>query len=479
MVARTELSQARSNTSRRFSIQKFIASVETTQSASDEVNFGNDSSLVLTGDFTIAVWLRGYDLWQTSNSHGIFGKRTDASNREFTCFYQGSNNTIVFKVANTSGTAETPLTTAGNELLDNKWYRLVVTRSGNDFTLYLDGSSVDTGTSSIVIGDTSANVTLGAWATDGGFNWNGQLTHFYINSGYAWSSDDVANDYYDGTKPSSGTAVLDARMTDGTGSTVTDSSASSNDGTLEGSATWSLKIPKTERFVPTPILNSLQTFGNSGDYVGWDNTLMPFSLSGYSISIWFKIRTETYNDNNNVLLTMSSIGGNTLWELAQWQSGGTKFVIFARDKNATTFLASEFTTRNLELGWHHIIYADDGAGNGAIYIDGVLDKSFTYTPPTAENTNNFARTILGSLSYVSTFSWDGYLTGFKVWDKQLSAAEARRVYLANSNEGATNVYDMIDGSGSTLTDSVGSFDGTIAGNIAWSDDKPYTTRTDI
>jgi len=228
---------------RRKSPKNITHSILTTTTATNEVNFSNDSSLVLDGDFSIAVWLQGNNLLQTANSHGIFGKRTDASNREFTCFYQGSDNTILFKVSTTGGSASTPITTSGNELLDNLWYRLVVTRSGDNFTMYLNGNIIQTGTASTVIGDTSANVTLGSWAADGGNNWEGYLTKFHINKGYAWSSADVEADYYDDIQSTSGTIVLDAKMTDGVGSTATDSSASSNNGTLEGAAAWSTKTP--------------------------------------------------------------------------------------------------------------------------------------------------------------------------------------------------------------------------------------------
>jgi len=243
LVGNAEYSTITSKKKRR-TPQNFSHSIQTTTNAADEVNFGNDSSLVLTGDFSIALWLKGHNLMQTANSHGIFGKRTNASNREFTCFYQGSDNTILFKVSTTGGTSATPITTPGNELLDNKWYRLVVTRSGNDFTMYLNGSIIQTGTASTVIGDTSANVTLGSWAADGGNNWDGLLTQFYINKGYAWVQADVDNDYYDGIQTTGGgTLGLDTKMTDGAGATVTDSSGLGNNGALEGAAAWSTRTP--------------------------------------------------------------------------------------------------------------------------------------------------------------------------------------------------------------------------------------------
>ena len=48
----------------------------------------------------------------------------------------------------------------------SQWYHVVVTRSGSDFTLYIDGVVVDTGIESTPIADAAAPLTLGWGETD-------------------------------------------------------------------------------------------------------------------------------------------------------------------------------------------------------------------------------------------------------------------------------------------------------------------------
>ena len=454
----------------RRSKQNFVSSIKTTSSAYDEVNFGNDSSLVLTGDFSIAVWLKGYNLWQTSNTHGIFGKRTDSNNREFTCFYQGSTNQIIFGVSTTGGSATVPLTSPGNELLDNKWYRLVVTRSSDDFTMYLNGSIIQTGTSSTVIGDTSANVTLGAWAADGGFNWDGLLTHFHINKGYAWSAAEAQADWKDGVQPTSGSINLDARMTDNFGSTVTDSSASSNNGTLQGSAAWSRGVPMKRTKSVQNFQNSLSLVRGSSQAVTFGNIMNFTETDSFTFAAWVKIRDTTVT--NSIWDNFTGGGGirllatnaNTFWfELRQADS---------------TVRRTIGTTRYRINEWYQVVGVFD-TNNIKIYVNGHIDS---YVPWVGTDIGVTGTSLYNGYAPNNAWYADMFQSNSQVWSKALSDDEIADLYydgIIPSDSLEINI-DYSDGSGTTLTDQSGNgYNGTITAGTEWTSVLPSKPRNNI
>lgn len=456
---------------RRKSVQNNVASIKTTRTATDEVNFGDAPSLVLDGDFTIAVTLKGDDVKTAAVSYGICGKRTDSNNREWTLYYVQSTDLLTFIVSTTGGTASTALSVTW-DFEDNKWYRLVITRSGNDFALYVNGDIKDTATDATVIGDTSANVTLGAWAKDGGTNWPGNFSRFYINKGYAWDADEAEIDYFDDLQATDGgTVALDARMTTGAGATVTDHSASGNNGTLEGSAAWSQQIPSKRP-------KSIQNFNNSLDLVKASSQRVLFgAILGFnetnSFSLSTRVKFKGLPVNATPLWDRLSTGGG--YRLAINTAGALIFQLRQADNTIQTLTG--LVVKGNE--WYEIVATFD-TSTLKMYFNGALVVSTAFT--LADIGTPGSQLALGYSNNNAVYL-DGHITRSCIWSKALNASEIADLHYDGviPTDSLEIHCDYSEGSGTTLGDVSGNGNnGTITAGTAWSaTEVPMKPRTDI
>ena len=81
------------------------------------------------------------------------------------------------------------LVNAGFTPVLNTWYHLAVTRSGNTFTIYVNGAAVGSGTSSRVIPNASAPLTIGQAE---GYYFNGSLDEISIYNRALFSAEIAA-----------------------------------------------------------------------------------------------------------------------------------------------------------------------------------------------------------------------------------------------------------------------------------------------
>lgn len=122
----------------------------------------------------------------------------------------------------------------------NVWTHVCVTRDNSDNKVRFYKNGVLTHTSNTTTdpnGGTSTNMNLRVGASqNNASNFNGDIAQLRIFN-TARSDTDIANSYTTILSPSTGGLVADWRMDEGSGTQVTDSSDSDNDGTISG-ATW-------------------------------------------------------------------------------------------------------------------------------------------------------------------------------------------------------------------------------------------------
>lgn len=116
---------------------------------------------------------------------------------------------------------------------------------------------------------------------------------------------------------------------------------------------------------------------------GLEQTTFGFvtQLPQFSMSFWVNVLGDAaigriYQDRAlatlgpvNYLSKHSSVLGTAKWFCST--TGGTSVGIVSQNTNATIF----------DNTWHHIVITDDN-GTAIMYVDGVLDVSFSYTRPT-------------------------------------------------------------------------------------------------
>lgn len=115
--------------------------------SSDRVEVG-DLSLYDFGnnEFTLSTWISTTDT--PANNLGIIAKRDDTSNNNSYSLTLDSNGFIDFSASSDGSTNSSQVSTS-NPVNDGQWHLVTITRSAQDYNLYIDGTLVDTNTSGI------------------------------------------------------------------------------------------------------------------------------------------------------------------------------------------------------------------------------------------------------------------------------------------------------------------------------------------
>jgi len=128
----------------------------------DRVTVPDDPDWSLAGDFTIDTWVKIAALHGVSEAFVAQDEGAGVTNKWV--FWYGEAGDLGF-VFGTGGAAYHPVSAAWSPTL-SQWYHVAVTRSGSNYTLYINGSVLDTGTESTPIPDAAAPLTLGWGETD-------------------------------------------------------------------------------------------------------------------------------------------------------------------------------------------------------------------------------------------------------------------------------------------------------------------------
>lgn len=139
---------------------------------------------ILTGDFTIETWVKptgtGFRVilgqW-TQEVLGFEGFLLGTLNNNFVYYFGAANNS-------------SPLLTSSTTFSPNNWYHLAVVRSGSTFTMYVNGASVATATSTATRAPLSVKYTLGNYynssgvlGADGATDFAGYIDNLTLISG--------------------------------------------------------------------------------------------------------------------------------------------------------------------------------------------------------------------------------------------------------------------------------------------------------
>jgi len=201
-------------------------------SASSDFSFG-------TSDFSFSTW---FNLDLISGYRAIVDFRQSNGNTLPSLF---NSPTSGWKLYVWSGSSK--VLNYDTTLTTGQWYHAVYTRSGTTGTLYLDGTSVATGTDNFNYSLNGAPRWGGpAPGVSAGYL-NGKIDEGSVFSS-ALSASDISGMYNSGapTDISSLSPVGWWRMGDndgGTGTTVTDQGSGGNDGTLTNGPTFSSSVP--------------------------------------------------------------------------------------------------------------------------------------------------------------------------------------------------------------------------------------------
>jgi hypothetical protein len=311
-----------------------------------------------------------------------------------------------------------------------KWYHIVVTASGTNKSIYLNGA-LDASTSSgnALSGTSNIDFSIGSKKDGGGSYFeffNGQIDQVKVYN-YARSGAQVAWDY------NRGAPVAWYKMDECQGTAIHDSSSNRLDGTLtvgaSGSQTSAGSCTTSSTAWGNGVngkVNNSINFDGSDDYVTIGT---PLTLSGsYSVSTWVKA-SALDAANGKSIISMINVNHGYLMEVGDGSANKVRFL--HRSPIGGGGGDSFYSNTILSTGtWYHIVQTRESSTRRmAIYINGVLDKAQTGL------NGDFTSSLYPNFGYLGTSAarfWSGQIDDTRVYNYALTPQQIKDLYNGGS-----------------------------------------------
>ena len=326
-----------------------------------------------------------------------------------------SNHILEFRIYNkklelltNDGTFGT--VTGTTNMDDNQWHHVAFVKQGTAGTLYVDGKIEATGTvlasltlDHMVIG----NLYLNGSPFGGDYEFDGYIDEVRIWDDARTQAEIQANMHRE-LEGSEANLVAYYQMSDGSGTTLTDNSTNTHTGTLTNGPVW-----KTSGALAGP--GQALDFDGSNDYVTLGDQSSLENLSTVSIEVWIKPTTITTGYSQIV-------NKDRVYFLAIYQNGSGDNKITTSFENGVDYSQPNLeSVSNISAGeWTHIAVTRNSGGLMKLYINGVLDNSFTNTTVSANSSS-----VRFGASSIGTQFFNGIIDEVRFWSDERTEAEIR------------------------------------------------------
>jgi len=310
-----------------------------------------------TADFTIETFI----YFDTFGTNFILGQNYFSS-----VFQTDASKRLQFY----SSAAGAYLITATTALQTGNWYHVALVRSGNSFTIYLNGTADGTATSSADAGFNSTNpLTIGAWNNSNG-TWKGSISNFRFTKKAVYTGNFTKPAAAISTTQSSGTNISSISGTEckllllGQEAKVIDKSQNKN----------LFLIGNSLGHATTKFSGAFSVFfdgGNSSDYIELDDgtAASDFNLtnSTWTLETWFYKSQATGSRPEAIMGRWDN--SNSTAKGWSWQIyGDNSRLIWSADGSANTIYTDTRTVPSNQ--WVHLALVKNGSTLTS-YISGV------------------------------------------------------------------------------------------------------------
>jgi hypothetical protein len=391
-----------------------------------------------SGDFTIEFWYKASD---QGGYDTLFDFNGQSSSTGLLWAVQSANPTGSNMAFRRDGTFA--ITTSGIDAFDDNWHHHVVARNGSTITYYIDNVSRGTVTYSSSI-SSGTHLKIGGYSIAGGYEIAGSLPQLRIYDGTGFTASQVLQNYnatksqYLGLITTNLVLHLDASNSSsysGSGTTWTDLSSNSNDGTLTNGPTYSADN------------GGAIVFDGTDDYVSL-GTSINSDISQHkdcSFNIWVKLDDDS---NDHIIFTTDESMANwnnapiVLWydqSAYSTDNTGTGDVGGQSTKVLTVMITDtsaekRYTTSNNVFGdnavdtWHNIcVVLDPSNDKFYTYVNGVENALYNSSALNGiKSTSTDFRIGYGT----SSNALDGKVAQLQVYDVALTANQVLQNYNA-------------------------------------------------
>ena len=396
-----------------------VSTVGTAQTSSAQKKFGNASLLLDgnsdyltapdhadwnfgTGDFTIDCWIRFNTL--TTGRYDICSQ-ADASDNywEFRIYYLATGSTVELRVE--PGTTIN-IYAAYDNFVTDVWYHLMITRSGNDFRIFVNGTQIgSTQTNSNSMPDIASDLRIGVYkGSVTTYYFDGYIDEFRISKGIARETSDFTPETSAYTSDSYTKLLLHCNSQD--------ASTNAHRIQFQGTAQLDTAVKKWGT-------GSLLLDGNS-DYLQIPNSsdfdIVASSTDDWTVDFWVK-----HTDHAGTEQYMSQYEDSTnYWTIYHTDGSGIKFLV----SSGSTIIDTGFGGEITDTDWHHIALCKVGS-KYAIYKDGV---QVNYTLD--DSTDTFTGDLFIGAQGTPTNYFDGSMDDIRIMNYN--------VFNANPNSAKTD-----------------------------------------
>ena len=410
----------------------------------DWLSVPNTSTALATNDFTIEAWIYPNSL-PTGTNTDTAAAAIISKQMQFILYY-GSSGGIEFVYRNSANNSWNVYTAAQTNIAVRTWNHIVVTRSGSTLKIFLNGTTIYSG-SWISTTYTNANpITVGRGMDSGySFYLDGYISNLRLIIGTAL----YTADFTPSTTPLaavSGTSLLTCAST-----TFRDLSANNFTVTAAGNAAVSPAQPFGDAWS--------NYFDGNGDYLSIaDNAALEIGSGDYSVEAW--VYLTGYSTDVSYNSTIAQKDTSYALYLTGTSNSFTNVAFAIYDGTSWRGITGNY---NFNLNrWYHIAATRTGT-TARIFVDGsVLATNSSYNYAAQDNTSSlFIGTNSGFGRYVS-----GYISNLRI-------VKGTALYTANFTPNASTPLAAVSGT-SLLTCasnkfqdlSANNFTITRAGNVA-------------
>ena len=324
--------------------------------------------------------------------------------------------------------------------------------------MYVDGVLINSISRTFTINSDTGSLFIGR---DDGWSryFDGMMDDARVYS-YALNAAEIA---VLGTPGSTEALVGHWKLDETSGTVAADSSTYSNDGTVNGTATWTSAVHD----------NGLEVdYTDGDDYVEIptpSTVLQDVTVNSYTVAAWFKpgsVPPGTGADNDaayGIVIRQNLTTGISYWK------GNFLFAHWIDDGSGPSYGGGALWNETTKPGkFYHVAgVMDRGAGTLKLYVNGILRATTNFTPGTAGYGHSTYPWLLG-ISSPGASSWkqpaDGVIDDARIYNKALTATEIAELY------GLMGHWKMDEGSGSTAADSTAFANNATLYGATWTTD---------
>jgi len=324
-------------------------------------------------------------------------------------------------------------------LTGNVWYHLAATYDGENLRAYKNGVLMNTNTNPSGNPDNiSENLTLGSHSDPSSGRYFGGMIDEVRIWDVVLTADEIKANMYKEISTHSNLKVY-YKMSNGSGTTLTDNSGNNVSGTLTNGPTW---------LASGSFAGSRQAldFDGTDDYVAFSEAYSPaYNNTALTIEAWIK-STSTRTEEEIV-----NWGNNTDQNVVEFRMS-TGNIEFGMDVSGWYYVSSNSKVNDGK--WNHVAVTKDG-NNLKLYINGKLDASGTISVSPSVNRMTIANVFQNNSYHSGRYEFLGQIDEIRIWNSVRTEDQLRENMMVNlvGNETGLIAYYRFDHyDGTTLYD---------------------------